>query len=256
MTKIHTILVDDEARGLNSLQKMLQQSCPQIETVACCDNADDAKKKILELEPQLVFLDIAMPVKNGLDLLNELPGVGFEVIFVTAHDNYLLQALHFSAVDYLLKPIGDDQLKEAVRRAEDRIARGFDSRPRDTLLHNRQTRDEHRKSKLCIPSLKGFQVVELDQIIYCEASGNYTLFFTSDGKPPICASRPIHEYEALLEDSGFIRVHKSHLINMEHVKEYQRGEGGRVVLSNDFAVEVSRRKKDVFIERMKAFFKY
>src|ERR1700760_650733 len=220
MTMIQTILVDDEPRGLNSLQKMLQLYCPSIEIVALCDSADDAKKKIADLDPQLVFLDIAMPGKNGFDLLNELPAIDFEIIFVTAHDNYMLQAFHFSATDYLLKPIDDNLLQDAVARVQKRTDLTKERQPLETLLHNSQPKNPSHRMKLCIPSLKGFQVVQLNDIIYCEESGNYTLFYTVDRQPAICASRPIHEFEALLEDSGFIRIHKSYLINMEHVKEY------------------------------------
>jgi two-component system LytT family response regulator len=256
MKTIKTILVDDEPRGLTSLQKLLQLHCPDLEVMALSENADDAREKIIQLDPHLVFLDIAMPGKNGFDLLQELPSIDFEIIFITAHNNYMMQAFHFSAMDYLLKPLDDNLLKNAVVRAVKRITEKNGHQPVETFLHNGQQWDRHHKIKLCIPSLKGFQVVQLDDIIYCEGSGNYTLFTIANKQPVICASKPIHEYEALLADSGFIRIHKSYLINMGHIKEYQRGEGGRVVLSNDFSAEVSRRKKDLFIARMKDFFKY
>ncbi len=255
MEKIKTILVDDEPRGLTSLQKLLEFNCPEIEIVSACDNADEAIKKIQLLKPGVVFLDIAMPEKNGFDLLHELGEINFEIIFVTAHNDFMMQAFRFSAVDYLLKPVEDNLLIEAVKRAAKKIEEKTPGNNIDTLLHNLRNRNEGQKMKICIPSLKGFQVVKLSEIIYCEASSNYTNFHFTD-RSVICASKPIHEFETLLEDSGFVRIHKSFVINLEHVKEYVRGEGGTVILSNGHEAEVSRRKKEVFINKMKEFYKY
>lgn len=255
MTKIKTILVDDEPRGLSSLQKLLEFNCPELGIVAMCGSADEAKEKIAQLEPELVFLDIAMPEKNGFDLLNEIDDINFEIIFVTAHNNFMLQAFRFSAVDYLLKPVEDNLLVEAVKRAVKRIEEKSSENNLETLMYNLRSQEGGQKMKMAIPSLKGFQVVKLSDIIYCEASSNYTNFHFTD-RSVICASRPIHEFESLLEDSGFARVHKSFLINLEHVKEYMRGSGGSVILSNGVDIEVSRRKKDSFLERMKQFYKF
>ena len=255
MTKIKAILVDDEPRGLLSLHKLLEINCPEVEVISTCSNAEEALMKIQQLQPNLVFLDIAMPGKTGFDLLKELPSISFEIIFVTAHNNYLVQAFHFSAVDYLLKPVDDDLLKAAVKRAGKRIEEKSGNPQLDIFLSNIQQRNGSQKMKLCIPSLKGFQVVEIMDIIYCEANGNYTQFHLGN-RSPIVASKAIHEYEELLRDSSFVRVHKSCIINLEHVKEYIRGEGGSIILSDNTEVEVSRRKKDLFINRMKEFYKY
>ncbi len=253
---LRTILVDDEPRGLNSLQKLLQMNCPDMEIVALCSNADDGIEKINELQPDLVFLDIAMPVKNGFDLLRGLKEIHFEVIFITAHNQFMIEAFHFSAIDYLLKPVDDDQLVDAVKRARKRIAEKAGSRNIETFLHNIEQKQSPRYMKLCIPSLKGFRVVELDDILYAESSGNYTYFHFRNEPNPLCISKLMHEYEELLEDSGFIRVHKSYLLNLLHVKEYLRGEGGTVVLSNGKEIEVSRRRKELFLTRMKKYYKF
>lgn len=255
MEKIKTILVDDEPRGLSSLQKLLEFNCPELEIVAACGSADEAKEKIQLLKPGLVFLDIAMPEKSGFDLLHDLGEINFEIVFVTAHNDFMLQAFRFSAVDYLLKPVEDNLLVEAVKRAAKKIEEKSTGNNVEILLHNLRNREEGQKMKICIPSLKGFQVVKLSEIVYCEASSNYTNFHFTE-RAVICASKPIHEFETLLEDSGFIRIHKSFVINLEHVKEYVRGEGGTVILSNGHEVEVSRRKKEMFINGMKAFYKY
>lgn len=255
MKKILTILVDDEPRGLTSLQSLLQMNCPEVEIVSLCYSAAEAKEKIDTLQPQLVFLDIAMPGKTGFDLLGELPEINFEIIFVTAYNDYMLQAFHFSVVDYLLKPVDEELLMEAVKRASKKIEEKTGGQHIETFLHNIGHKKGSQKMKLCIPSLKGFQVINIHDIVYCEANGNYTNFhFTHH--PVICASKPIHEYEELLADCNFVRIHKSFLVNLEHVKEYIRGEGGSVILSNTHQVEVSRRKKDMLMTRMKEYYKF
>ena len=167
----------------------------------------------------------------------------------------MTQAFKFSAVDYLLKPVDDELLSAAVKRAEKKIDEKNTGLNIETFLHNMQHKGGSQKMKLCIPSVKGFQVVQIQDIIYCEASSNYTNFHFTN-RPTICASKPIHEYEELLEDSNFIRTHKSYMVNLEHVKEYLRGEGGTIVLSNNQEVEVSRRKKDMLMTRMKEYYKF
>jgi len=252
---IKTILVDDEPRGINSLKHMLEMNCPEIKVIDECSSADEAREKIELLKPDLVFLDIVMPGKTSLHMLNELTGIDFEIIFVTAHNEFTIQAFKFSAVDYLLKPVDEDLLTEAVKKATKRIAGVSLSKNVETLIYNVQRKHSPYEMKLCIPSLKGFQVVEIENIIYCEAESSYTVFHLINNQK-ITASKSIIEYEILLQDSGFVRVHKSFLVNMHHVKEYQRGEGGTVILSNNMEVEVSRRKKDLFIAKMKELYKF
>jgi len=252
---LNTVLVDDEPRGLNSMQKLLELNCPDVKVVASCSSVDEAIEQINVLQPDLIFLDIAMPAKNGFDLLRELKEFRFEVIFVTAHNQFMIEAFHVSAVDYLLKPIDDELLVDAVKRAKKRIIEKSGSKNIETFLHNMQQRQSAHNMRLCIPSLKGFQVVELDDILFAEATGNYTNFYFSN-QPFICTSKPIHEYEELLNDSGFVRIHKSYLVNLLHVKEYLKGEGGSVILTNGKEVEVARRKKEIFLSKMKEFYKF
>jgi two-component system LytT family response regulator len=252
---IRTILVDDEPRGLSTLKNLLHEYCPDVKIVAECTEADMAKEKIELLEPQLACLDISLPGKNSFELLSELHKIDFEIIFVTAHNEYTLQAFHYSAIDYLMKPIDEDLLADAVKRAVKRITQNQAHNNIETLLHNLNKTQSPQEMKLCIPSLKGFQVVELKDILYCEASSSYTNFHFSN-RQIVCTAKPIHEYEELLADAGFVRIHKSFLINLLHVKEYLRGEGGAVILSSGEEVEVSRRKKDGFLNRMKEYYKY
>lgn len=252
---IRTILVDDEPRGLNTLKKLLQEYCPDVRIVAECADAESTKDKIELLEPQLVFLDISLPRKNSFDLLAELDKINFEIIFVTAYHEYTLQAFHYSAVDYLMKPIDEDLLTGAVHRAAKRISVNAINNNASALLYNLQKAQVPQDMKLCIPSVKGFQVVELKDILYCEASGGYTNIYFTDGRF-VCSAKTILEYDELLSGAGFTRIHKSFLINLKHVKEYIRGEGGSVILSNSKEVEVSRRRKEIFLGQMKDYYKF
>jgi two-component system, LytTR family, response regulator len=253
MTK--AILIDDEPRGLTSLRKMLEQHCADVQVIAECTGADSGKDRIAELKPDLVFLDISMPGKNGFDMLSEMETIDFELIFVTAHNDYTLQAFRYSAVDYLMKPVDEDLLSEAVKRAIKRIHLNLSNKNISALMHNIQKLQSPSEMKLCVPSLKGFQVINLEDVIYCEAESSYTIFHLVN-KQHIVASKSMVEYEALLDGTSFCRVHKSFLVNLIHIKEYHRGEGGTLILTNNMEVEVSRRKKDIFIARMKQLFKY
>ena len=249
------IIVDDEPDGIRTLQKMLAVHCPQVEVVATCSNANAAKQQIALLEPQVVFLDIQMPGKSGLELLTEMSDKDFEVIFVTAHNEYMLQALQYSAADYLLKPVDEDRLIEAVQRVEKKLEAGKKDDRTQALLHNLGMAGNPTEMRLCLPTLKGFIVLKLDDIIYCEAERSYTIFHL-EGNKTVTVSKPLLEYDQILKDTTFLRIHKSFLINLHHVKEYQRGEGGLVIMSDNAEIEVSRRKKDQFLMKVKEVFKY
>ena len=252
---MRAILVDDEPDGIRTLKKLLELNCPEVEIVATCSSAADAISKLEEVKPELVFLDVRMPGGSGIDMLAELSEIDFEVIFVTAHDEYMLQALQFSAVDYLMKPVDEDRLKEAVQRVEERLKGKRNSRQGETLLHNINKVGYPLEMRLCLPTQKGFTIVKLEEIIYCEAQRSYTIFRLVNNKS-IIISKPLFDYDKLLADTIFLRVHKSFLINLMHIKEYMRGEGGTVVMSDGMEVEISRRKKEQFLVKVKEFFKY
>ena len=252
---MQAILVDDEPDGIRTLQRMLEIHCPQVEIAATCHNASDAKQKIAMSEPDVLFLDIQMPGKSGLDLLTELQEKHFEVIFVTAHNEYMLQALQYSAADYLLKPVDEDRLLEAVHRVEKRLESGKREEHKKALLHNLGKAGNPAEMRLCLPTLKGFIVLKLDDIIYCEAERSYTVFHL-EGNKTVTVSKPLLEYDEILKDTSFLRIHKSFLINLHHVKEYQRGEGGMVIMSDNAEIEVSRRKKEMFLLKVKESFRF
>jgi two-component system LytT family response regulator len=252
---IRTILVDDEARGLNALNSMLEVYCPELNVLAACRDVVEAKEKIQSLNPQLVFLDISLKGKTSFDLLAELEHFNFEIIFVTAHNQYALRAFQYSATDYLLKPIDEDLLVSAVKKAVKRISGNTNLNNISTLLYNLKNVRTQNEMKLCIPSLKGFDVADIKDIIYCEASGVYTNIYF-EGYPPICSSKGLSEYEKLLTESGFIRAHHSYLVNMSHIKQYVKSDGGALILSNSKEIAISRRKKESIITRMKEFYKF
>ncbi|HKH61949.1 MAG TPA: LytTR family DNA-binding domain-containing protein [Flavitalea sp.] len=249
------ILVDDEPDGIRTLQKLLELHCPEVQVTATCSNALTAKQHILQTDPDVVFLDIQMPGESGLDLLTELAAKEFEVIFVTAHNEYMLQALQYSAADYLLKPVDEDRLIEAVQRVKTRLEAGKKADHRSALLHNLTKTGSPSEMRLCLPTLKGFIVLKLEDIIYCEAERSYTVFHL-EGNRTVTVSKPLLEYDQILTDTSFLRIHKSFLINLHHVKEYYRGEGGTVIMTNNAEIEVSRRKKDQFLMKIKEVFRY
>lgn len=249
------ILVDDEPDGIKTLLKMLERYCPAVTVAATCNNAMAAKQQIEALKPDVVFLDIQMPGKSGIEMIGELPAKNFEIIFVTAHNEYMLQALQYSAADYLLKPVDEDRLIEAVQRAEKRIQEEKKEELTETLLYNIGKAGQPSEMRLCLPTLKGFIILKLDEIIYCEAERSYTVFHL-DGKKPVTVSKPLIEYENILDSTNFFRIHKSFLINLKHIKEYRRGEGGTVIMCNNAEIEVSRRKKEQFLDKIKEIYKY
>jgi two-component system LytT family response regulator len=252
---MRTILVDDEPDGIRTLKKLLELNCPEVEIVATCLNANTAIQRLEELRPDLIFLDIRMPGKSGLDMLTELSVKDFEVIFVTAHNEYMLQALQFSAVDYLMKPVDEDRLVEAVGRVRKRMKLEKDPGQAEVLIHNLSKAGFPSEMRLCLPTQKGFTIVRLEEIIYCEANRSYTVFHFTNNKP-VVISKPLFDYDRLLTENNFLRVHKSFLINLLHVKEYIRGEGGTIRMSDGAEIEVSRRKKEQFLLKVKDYFKY
>jgi two-component system, LytTR family, response regulator len=252
---INAIIADDEKMSRNTLKKMLELHCPSVEIISEAEDASEAASQVEKFNPELLFLDIAMPGKNGIDFLKELGEINFEVIFVSAYDKYILQAMRLSAVDFLQKPVDEEQLIYAVNNAFKRIAAKTNNKQVQAFLHNVQEPKNYQDMQLCVPGIKGFQVIKIRDIIYCEAENTYTTIFLQDNQK-LLASRPLADYEQLLQDTSFVRIHKSYLINIQQLKEYQKGEGGVVVMSNGKHLEVSRRKKEYFVSYMKEHFKY
>ncbi|MCE3226431.1 MAG: DNA-binding response regulator [Bacteroidetes bacterium] len=251
---IKAIIIDDEKPGREITSELLKLYCPEVNVVAQCENILIAKEEIRGKQPDLVFLDIQMPDGSGFDLLEQLEEINFDVIFVTAHDEYVLRALRFNAVDYLLKPVDEDELVTAVNKVIEQRKTSQDKLNIKSFIEQHLSGSK-KPDNLCIPTSKGFKVIKLEEIVCCEANNTYTVIYLTDGSQMV-STKPMVEYDEMLTDSGFTRVHKSWLINMSHIKEYVRGEGGVVILSNNKSVDVSRRKKEHFITELKKVFKY
>ncbi len=245
---IKAIIVDDELGARESLSKMIEKNCKQIEVVAKVDSMLSAFEAITNKEPDLVFLDIEMPNGNAFDLLEKFKTINFNIIFTTAYDHYAIKAIKFSAVDYILKPIDPEELINAVKRFEEQAGQKTTlDKQFKTLLSN--VRPGNKLKKVGIPDGDGLIFINLSDIIRCDSDGNYTFFILTNGKK-IIASRTLGEYEQMFADDNFFRIHRSHLINLEHVKKYIKGEGGYVIMTDNSQVEVSRRNKTDFLERL------
>jgi two-component system LytT family response regulator len=241
------VIVDDEEKSRQTLKGLIGRYCPEVNVIAEAGSVEEAKQVLTAHSPDLVFLDIRLPDGTGCDLLEELPGRNFDVIFTTAHDEYSLKAFQYAALHYLLKPVSYIQLREAIARMKPPANGGHDERYR---VMQEQMREE-RKS-IVLTSLEGFSVVQIDNIIRLEADSNYTRIFLAKEKPFI-ASRNLSHFEDLLSDAGFVRIHNKHLVNVKHVKAYHRGRGGYVEMSDGTQVEVSVRKKDEFLETLSKY---
>ena len=245
---IKAIIVDDELGARESLSKMVEKNCKNVTIVAKADSMLSAFEAITNKEPDLVFLDIEMPNGNAFDLLEKFKSINFNIIFTTAYDHYAIKAIKFSAVDYILKPIDPEELVQAVKRFEERTGeKNSLDKQFKTLLSN--VRPENKLKKVGIPDGDGLIFINLSDIIRCDSDGNYTFFILTSGKK-IIASRTLGEYEQMFADDNFFRIHRSHLVNLEHVKKYIKGEGGYVVMTDNSQVEVSRRNKTDFLEKL------
>jgi two-component system, LytTR family, response regulator len=240
---INAIIVDDEADGRESLQLAIEKYCPDVNIIGAYATPEQGIKFIRQLNPSLVFLDVQMPQMSGFDILQQLSPVTFKVIFVSAHDRYAIKAIKFSALDYLLKPVDVDDLIHAVKKV--REAHPNNSYQYQSVLNNIQVKSG-KIEKIAIPSLTGIDFFQTDDIIYCRADGSYTTLFLKN-KTECVVSKNLKDFENLLTESGFCRVHHSFLINLRHVRKYIKGEGGYVLLTDGHQVDISRRKKDEFL---------
>jgi two-component system LytT family response regulator len=241
---LKAVLIDDEESNLSSLREKLTKHCPQVSILACCDNAVSGSEAINTLQPDLVFLDIEMPVTNGFLMLQQLQNKDFELIFVTAYDHYAIRAIKYSALDYLLKPIVVEELKDAVAKAENKRNHPPGNPQIELLLEHLQKNSSRR---IAIPTGEGLAFIRVDEIIYLEASINYTHIYLED-KRRFLVSRTLKEFEDILPEETFLRIHHSHIINKNFVERYIRGEGGQVVMQQGITLDVSKRKKADFLQ--------
>lgn len=240
------LLVDDEAAARNTLKKMLADVAPEIEIMGEANNLDKAFDLCVELRPDLVFLDVELGTEKGFSLL-ERPNIPpFKVIFVTAHEKYSLQAIRASALDYLLKPVDPDELKAAVTKAAIAVDKDDLSKRLDTLVHNLY-HVEKEKKKLVLKTFDQIQIIDVKDIVQCISDKNYTIFSMADGNR-LMVSKNLGEYEEMLADYGFFRIHHSHLVNVDFINRYDKKNGGVLILKDQSQVPVSLRKKNILLK--------
>lgn len=247
MELLNAIIVDDEKSSLQNLQLKLTEYCPDICVIASSEKPEEAIELIRQHKPDVIFLDIEMPRMSGMRMLDELKDYAGEVIFTTAYAHYAVDAIRISAFDYLVKPVSIAELQNAVARLV-RLKQGGTKDKLDILRQSGPT-SKTQEDKIAIPSSEGLEFIEIKGIVRIESSSNYSRIFLSNGKN-IFVTKLLKDFEDLLLPYHFYRVHNSHLINMNYIQKYIRGDGGQVVMQNGDTVDVSRRKKEEFLRLM------
>jgi two-component system, LytTR family, response regulator len=245
---LKVLLIDDEERATDSLRLMIQKTIPEIQQVMVCNDSRKAADMIHSFQPGLVFLDIQMPHMTGFEVLEKMPNKNFKIIFTTAYNEYAIQAIRFSAFDYLLKPVDIEELQASVHR----FLQGSEDYKEQfellrNIMHNIQA-PSAEKFRLALPTKEGVHFLVPAEIIRCESLGNYTRFFATDSRSYLI-SRTLGEYDVLLSPYSFIRTHKSHLVNRRFVSFIDHD--GFVVLKDNTQVEVSRRRKEDVLAALK-----
>ncbi|MBK8522314.1 MAG: LytTR family DNA-binding domain-containing protein [Ferruginibacter sp.] len=242
------IIIDDELSGREVLKKLVQLNCPDVTVIDTLNSIETGLRSIQEDKPDLVFLDIQMPNASGFDLLNQLEKIDFEIIFVTAHDSFAIRAFKYAAVDYLLKPIKVTELIDAVYRAAERIK---NNQSQDHVKFMLEKVSPAKKifvnNKILLPTLGGYNIIEVSEITYCKSESNYTRFHFTDGKN-LVVSKTLKEFESILLENNFFRIHRSYIINLNCIAKYNKGKGGEVVMKDGAILEVSREKKEEFLK--------
>lgn len=243
---LRAIIVEDEQHARQDLLNALSLLNGEIKILAEYSSPVEALANIHSLKPDLLFLDVEMPQMSGFELLKALgENIPFQVIFVTGYDKYALKAFEFSAVDYLLKPVIPDALVAAIAKAKERVDEHLLAKQYSNFLHNLKETNLNLRT-LALPTHEGLAFVRICDIIRCDADGNYTSVALI-GKASVLVSRTLKEFEKLLSDLLFMRVHNSHIINLNHIKRYVKGEGGYAVMTDDSTIEISRTKKEEFL---------
>ena len=243
----NAIIVDDEAHCVSALMEDLKKYCPQIHITGTCNSAKEAMLTIKKQKPDLVFLDIEMPWMNGFEMLEIMEEINFDIIFVTAYDKFAAKAFRLSAIDYLLKPIDSNDLKEAIEKYFNKKEHKHKNIKIENLLHNIK-QPEHQQ-KIALPNRDGYEFVALAQILYIEARGSYTnIVLTNNNK--ILVSKTLGDIEELLPEEIFLRIHHSTLINQNHVTHFIRTDGSYVIMTNGEKLIVSRARKDEVLQRL------
>lgn len=245
LNMLRTLIIDDEVHVQQSLEKMLKAHCPNVMLLGSADGVANGIEAINKNNPELVLLDIKMDDGTGFDLLKKLEPVDFKVIFITAYNQYAIKAFKFSAIDYLLKPVDPEDLVLAINKVDQLFQSDFNTQL-DALNDHLEAKNKGTK-KIILRTQNSIHLVKVHDIVYCESSGSYTSIQLLNGQK-ILVSYSLKEYEDLLKDSGFFRVHKSYLVNMKYIIRFDKQEGGYVVLENESKVPVASRRRDQLLE--------
>jgi two-component system, LytTR family, response regulator len=243
---LSTIIIDDEPDCVAVVQMLLKQHCPHVEIVGATTKSPEGVKLIRQLKPDIVFLDIEMPVLNGFQVLDEIGVVNFQLIFTTAYSRYAVQAFKYSAIDYLMKPIDAQELIPAINKAEHKHE--LDMRQLELLRHQLYSPNPSVGDKIALPYAHGYIIVEVAQIVYCEADGGYTKVVLSTGEVHL-VTRALGDVEEILESNGsFFRIHRQFFINLKHIKRIVKTDGGSVFMHGNMEIPIARNRKDDFVK--------
>ncbi len=239
------IIIDDELKGRIALKQKLQDYCPEVQLCGEAANGEEGLVLIEKNHPEIVFLDIEMPLMNGFEMLQQLKNKDFHLIFTTAYDQYAIKAIKYAAFDYLLKPVDIDELKSTIKRIAQHSSQPNTQQKLEALKDNFLSKTAF--SKIAIPCMEGLLFFNINDIIQLEANSNYTaIYFVNH--PKLIASRTLKEFEDILPQDIFFRTHHSHIINLNYIKRYIKGDGGQIELQNGNYVDVARRKKEDFLK--------
>lgn len=247
---IRAVIIDDEEPIRKATNHILHHIRPDVQVVGEGWDVKSAVETIANVKPELVFLDVELPDGTGFDVLEHLSPVEFKVVFITAYQEYAVKAFQFSAVDYIMKPVSASELASAIEKVIYLLQAEY-SLKLNALINNRKTNQKHEK-RIVLKSIDKMHILKLDEIVHCESDESYCNFYLVNGQK-ITVSKPLKEYDELLHDFDFLRVHKSHLINVDHIKRFDKAEGGYVIMTDESRIPVSYRKKDELLHILDNF---
>ena len=247
MDKLKALIIDDEEASREAMEYYIKKYCPDVDVLAMGASAQEGVELVGKHNPDIVFLDVEMPFGNAFDMLEQLEDIRFETVFVTAFSNYAIQALNVSASYYILKPIDIDELIAAVDKIKENRKKNQDLVHTRVLIENIHTANKQLQ-KIVLPVMDGFEVIQVKDIIHCQANDNFTNFYLTDNSSRMIC-RTLKFYESLLQDFEFMRVHKSHLVNLQYVQKYKKGKGGQLTMTDGTVIDVSPSKKKNLLSR-------
>ncbi|HEX6172068.1 MAG TPA: LytTR family DNA-binding domain-containing protein [Chitinophagaceae bacterium] len=245
---IKAVIIDDEKDSIDTLKWKLENYCPDVNVISSFEKPAEGVSYLKKNPVDLLFLDIEMPMLTGFDVLEELGrDISFDIIFITAYDNFGIQAVKFSALDYLLKPVQNKELKEAIDKHLKRAQQKIPSEQIDLLLNNVQAERKGKRGRIALASKESIEFVDPNDIVVCEANSNYTNVYLVEGRKRVI-SKTLKEFEEMLVQFDFFRPHNSHLVNLGRVKEFIRGDGGYLVMENKMKIPVSKNRKEELMQ--------